>query len=163
MFTVLRNGSSLATTAWKLRMAKKTARKYRDRNVLPSQIPQTPRNRAGGVLLLRKQRTRAVRVVTQRQLPESTRQFTAVWEARFGEDDFVIGTRTCCSCYCRKRYERGSVLLSINLPFSKWEQIFEGPTTTTAAIDRFIHHSVIIELNTFLATPENNKLFRDDS
>jgi DNA replication protein DnaC len=46
-----------------------------------------------------------------------------------------------------ERYERGSVLLSSNLPFSKWEQIFQDPMTTAAAIDRLIHHSVIIELN----------------
>lgn len=46
-----------------------------------------------------------------------------------------------------ERYERGSVLLSSNLPFSKWEQIFKDPMTTAAAIDRLIHHSVIVELN----------------
>jgi DNA replication protein DnaC len=39
------------------------------------------------------------------------------------------------------------VLLSSNLPFSKWEQIFKDTMTTAAAIDRLIHHSVIIELN----------------
>jgi len=33
-----------------------------------------------------------------------------------------------------------------NLPFSKWELIFKDPMTT-AAIDRLIHHSVILELN----------------
>jgi DNA replication protein DnaC len=46
-----------------------------------------------------------------------------------------------------ERYERGSVLVSSNLPFSKWEHIFKDPMTTAAAIDRLIHHSVIIELN----------------
>ncbi len=46
-----------------------------------------------------------------------------------------------------ERYERGSVLVSSNLPFSKWEKIFKDPMTTAAAIDRLIHHSVIIELN----------------
>jgi len=46
-----------------------------------------------------------------------------------------------------ERYERGSVLVSSNLPFSKWEQIFKDPMTTAAAIDRLVHHSVIIELN----------------
>jgi DNA replication protein DnaC len=46
-----------------------------------------------------------------------------------------------------ERYERGSVLLTSNLPFSKWEQIFKDPMTTAAAIDRLVHHSVIIELN----------------
>ena len=46
-----------------------------------------------------------------------------------------------------ERYERGSVLLSSNLPFSKWDRIFKDPMTTAAATDRLIHHSVIIELN----------------
>jgi DNA replication protein DnaC len=45
------------------------------------------------------------------------------------------------------RYERGSVMLSSNLPFSKWEKIFKDPMTTAAAIDRLVHHSIILELN----------------
>ncbi|WP_435546763.1 IS21-like element helper ATPase IstB [Desulfobacterium sp. N47] len=45
------------------------------------------------------------------------------------------------------RYERGSVMITSNLPFSKWEQIFKDPMTTAAAIDRLVHHSVILELN----------------
>ena len=46
-----------------------------------------------------------------------------------------------------ERYERGSVMITSNLPFSKWEQIFKDPMVTAAAIDRLVHHSVIIELN----------------
>ena len=45
------------------------------------------------------------------------------------------------------RYERGSVLITSNLPFSQWEVIFKDPMTTAAAIDRLVHHSVILELN----------------
>lgn len=45
-----------------------------------------------------------------------------------------------------ERYERGSVLLTSNLAFSKWDQIFKDAMTTAAAIDRLVHHSVIIEL-----------------
>ena len=45
------------------------------------------------------------------------------------------------------RYETGSVMLTSNLPFSKWESIFKDPMTTAAAIDRLVHHSVILELN----------------
>jgi DNA replication protein DnaC len=44
-------------------------------------------------------------------------------------------------------YERGSVLLTSNLPFSGWEAIVKDPMTTAAAIDRLVHHGVIIELN----------------
>lgn len=45
------------------------------------------------------------------------------------------------------RYERGSLMITSNLPFSKWEQIFKDPMTAAAAIDRLVHHSVILELN----------------
>jgi DNA replication protein DnaC len=45
------------------------------------------------------------------------------------------------------RYEHRSVLLTSNLVFSKWEQIFKDPMTTAAAIDRLVHHSIILELN----------------
>jgi DNA replication protein DnaC len=46
-----------------------------------------------------------------------------------------------------ERYERGSVLVTSNLPFSKWEQVFKDPMTAAAAIDRLVHHSVLVELN----------------
>lgn len=46
-----------------------------------------------------------------------------------------------------ERYERRSVLITTNLVFSKWEQIFKDPMTTAAAVDRLVHHSVILELN----------------
>ncbi len=45
------------------------------------------------------------------------------------------------------RYERRSILLTSNLVFSDWERIFKDPLTTAAAIDRLVHHSVILELN----------------
>ncbi|OEU77309.1 MAG: AAA family ATPase [Desulfobacterales bacterium C00003060] len=44
-------------------------------------------------------------------------------------------------------YERISVMLTSNLPFSQWEKIFKDPMTTAAAIDRLVHHSVILEVN----------------
>ena len=43
--------------------------------------------------------------------------------------------------------ERRSILLTSNLIFSDWERIFKDPLTTAAAIDRLVHHSVILELN----------------
>ncbi len=46
-----------------------------------------------------------------------------------------------------ERYEQGSVMITSNLPFSKWEKIFKDPMMTAAAVDRIVHHSVIIELN----------------
>jgi len=60
-----------------------------------------------------------------------------------------------------ERYERGSVLLTSNLPFSKWEGIFKDPMTTAAAIDRLVHHSVILELNIPSYRMEEAKKTRD--
>ena len=44
-----------------------------------------------------------------------------------------------------ERYERRSVIITSNLVFSQWNQIFKDPMTTAAAIDRVVHHSVIVE------------------
>jgi DNA replication protein DnaC len=44
-----------------------------------------------------------------------------------------------------ERYERRSVIITSNLVFSQWEQIFKDPMTTAAAIDRVVHHSTIVE------------------
>ena len=49
--------------------------------------------------------------------------------------------------FLAERYERRSVLISSNLVFSKWDQIFKDPMTTMAAIDRLVHHSIILEFN----------------
>lgn len=46
-----------------------------------------------------------------------------------------------------ERYERRSVLITSNLVFSKWDQIFKDTMTTAAAIDRVVHHSIILELS----------------
>lgn len=47
--------------------------------------------------------------------------------------------------FLAERYERRSVVITSNLVFSEWNQIFKDPLTTAAAIDRVVHHSVIIE------------------
>ena len=44
-----------------------------------------------------------------------------------------------------ERYERRSVMITSNLVFSKWDQIFKDPMTTAAAIDRVVHHAVVLE------------------
>jgi len=44
-----------------------------------------------------------------------------------------------------ERYERRSVVITSNLVFSEWDRIFKNPMTTAAAIDRLVHHSVILE------------------
>lgn len=49
--------------------------------------------------------------------------------------------------FLAERYERKSVLISSNLVFSQWDRIFKDPMTTAAAIDRLVHHSIILEMN----------------
>jgi DNA replication protein DnaC len=49
--------------------------------------------------------------------------------------------------FLAERYERRSVLISSNLVFSKWDQIFKDPMTTMAAVDRLVHHAVILEFD----------------
>jgi DNA replication protein DnaC len=46
-----------------------------------------------------------------------------------------------------ERYERRSLLISSNLVFSQGEKIFQDPMTTLAAIDRLVHHSIILEFD----------------
>jgi len=45
-----------------------------------------------------------------------------------------------------ERYERKSVVITTNLVFSEWNRIFKDPMTTMAAIDRVVHHSVVLDL-----------------
>jgi DNA replication protein DnaC len=45
-----------------------------------------------------------------------------------------------------ERYKRRSVIITSNLVFSQWDQIFKDAMTTAAAIDRVVHHSVILEM-----------------
>jgi DNA replication protein DnaC len=49
--------------------------------------------------------------------------------------------------FLAERYERRSLLVSSNLVFSQWDQIFKDPMTTMAAIDRLVHHAIILEFN----------------
>lgn len=46
-----------------------------------------------------------------------------------------------------ERYERRSLVLTSNLVFSQWERIFRNPMTTAAAIDRLVHHAIVLEFS----------------
>lgn len=48
--------------------------------------------------------------------------------------------------FLAERYERRTVIVTTNLVFSEWERIFKDPMTTMAAIDRVVHHSVILDM-----------------
>ena len=59
-----------------------------------------------------------------------------------------------------ERYEQRSTVITSNLAFSGWNQIFKDEMTTAAAIDRLVHHSIILELNTKsyrMKAAENNQ------
>ena len=62
-----------------------------------------------------------------------------------------------------ERYERGSVFISSKLPFSKSEAVFKDPRTTAAAIDRLVHHCVILELNIPSYRVEQVKTAKEES
>lgn len=49
--------------------------------------------------------------------------------------------------FLAERYERKSVLITSNLVFSEWDKIFQDPMTTACAIDRLVHHALILELS----------------
>jgi DNA replication protein DnaC len=48
--------------------------------------------------------------------------------------------------FLAERYERRTVMITSNVVFSEWDRIFKDPMTTAAAIDRLVHHSVILEM-----------------
>ena len=47
--------------------------------------------------------------------------------------------------FLAERYEKRTVVITSNLVFSQWDQIFKDPMTTMAAVDRLVHHAVILE------------------
>ena len=46
-----------------------------------------------------------------------------------------------------QRYERGSTLVSSNLPFDEWTEVFGSERLTGALLDRLTHHVHILEMN----------------
>ena len=66
-----------------------------------------------------------------------------------------------------ERYERRSILITANQPFSGWDNVFPDAGMTVAAIDRLVHHSTIFELNNFesyrgTAAARQQKIQRDN-
>jgi len=46
-----------------------------------------------------------------------------------------------------ERYERKSIAITANAPFSAWDQVFPDKAMTVAAVDRLVHHATILEMN----------------
>jgi hypothetical protein len=98
----------------------------------------------------------------------STRRRSNQARGRHAQDSSPLDSWSFCVLFrstvftlLAERYERGSVLLTSNLPFSKWEGIFKDAMTTAAAIDRLVHHCVILELNIPSYRMEQAKKNRD--
>ena len=49
--------------------------------------------------------------------------------------------------FCAERYERGSLLITTNLDFSRWGEVFGDVTLATALLDRLTHHAHILLFN----------------
>ena len=49
--------------------------------------------------------------------------------------------------FCAHRYERGSLLITTNLEFSRWVEVFGDPTLTAALLDRLTHRSHVLVFN----------------
>jgi DNA replication protein DnaC len=45
------------------------------------------------------------------------------------------------------RYERRSLIITANQPFGSWDKIFPDHAMTLAAVDRLVHHAIILEMN----------------
>ena len=64
-----------------------------------------------------------------------------------------------------ERYERRSLGITSNLVFSQWEKVFANPMATAAAIDRIVHHSVILEFDvpSYRTNPDPNLQIKEKS
>lgn len=49
--------------------------------------------------------------------------------------------------FCSERYERGSLLITTNLEFARWTEVFGDEKLTTAMLDRLTHHAHIVPMN----------------
>lgn len=46
-----------------------------------------------------------------------------------------------------KRYEKASTIITTNMPFSKWPEVFGDPVLTNALLDRLLHHCSVLNIN----------------
>jgi DNA replication protein DnaC len=84
------------------------------------------------------------------ELPEQIRKYNTYDVIIIDDIGYVQHTREemeVLFTFLAERYERKSLMISSNLVFSEWDKIFKDPMTTMAAIDRLVHHSIILEFN----------------
>ena len=49
--------------------------------------------------------------------------------------------------FISRRYERGSLVVTTNLPFARWSEVFLDATAAAAVIDRIVHHATVLTTN----------------
>ena len=74
------------------------------------------------------------------QQPKSLRQVVRDWPADYDETGVLFELIS-------DRYEKKSLIITCNHPFSDWDTIFKDKTMAVAAIDRLVHHSKILQIN----------------
>ena len=47
--------------------------------------------------------------------------------------------------FISQRYERRSLVVTTNLPFARWSEVFLDPTAAAAVIDRIVHHATVLQ------------------
>lgn len=82
-------------------------------------------------------------------LPAEWADYRRRWRYAFATRQAVLAAAFACllAGTLAGRYERRSVMITSNLVFSQWDQIFKDPMTAAAAIDRLVHHATILEMS----------------
>ena len=66
------------------------------------------------------------------------------WDARSGRRVTPPGKRLLLFGVISQRYERRSLVVTTNLPFARWSEVFLDATAAAAVIDRIVHHATVL-------------------
>lgn len=91
-----------------------------------------------------------VRAKTELRLPEALSKFNRYPVIIIDDLAYVqyeAGEAEVLFHFLAERYEKHSLLISSNLVFSQWDKLFKNPMSTMAAVDRLVHHSLILEFD----------------
>ena len=91
-----------------------------------------------------------MRVVFLGRLAHGARAVFFQWSS--GSDAHRSGRQLRHRCFLlfgfiSRRYERGSLVVTTNLPFARWSEVFLDATAAAAGIDRIVHHATVLTTN----------------